>query len=201
MKQLMKVSVPLALLLGLTLPGRAAAQYYGGSYGAIGGGYGGAYSGSYGSFGGSYGGYTGSYGYGGMGSGFGAGSYAGPGYQGPTATGPGYIGPSGPFQPTPRPIFSPWLQMLRGGLPAANYAMGVVPTFQAQAMGSRYSQPEVAVLRQPPQEVEELVPQLPVTGHAVMYMTYGYYYGALNRGQVRSPLMLTPFSTTPPTRR
>src|ERR687884_711099 len=54
-------------------------------------------------------------------------SLAGAGYQGPTAVGPGYIGPAGPFAPTPRPAFSPALELLRGGNPAVNYFLGTVP--------------------------------------------------------------------------
>ena len=201
MKRLMLISVSLAGALGLALPSRAAAQYYGGGYGgSYGGGYGGgmgAYGGSYGSYGGSYGSYGGGYG-GSVGGGYG-GSYGGLGYQGPGATGAGYMGPSGPFQPTARPVFSPWLQMLRGGMPAANYAMGVLPTMQAQNMGSRFSLPNIPPMGQQPSELTELVPQLPATGHMSQYQSYGIYYNQLNRGPRYN--MYMPFRTTPPVRR
>src|SRR5262245_38574220 len=75
-------------------------------------------------------------------------TFAGPGYLGPTALGPGYIGPAGPFAPTPRPVFSPFLELLRGGNPAANYFLGTVPDLQAQAQAARFALPSGVGARQ-----------------------------------------------------
>jgi hypothetical protein len=170
MKRLLIGSMILASALTLALPGRAAAQAYQGQFG-----YPGAGSGYYGS------------------------TFAGPGYQGPTATGSGYIGPGGPFQATPRPILSPFQGLLLGNSPSVNYFMGAVPALQRQQQSTRFIMPEVGAFRQPSAGPDELLRQLPETGHPVQFLNYGSFYGSLNSGP-RST-MLTPYSSTPPPKR
>jgi hypothetical protein len=165
----MKHLLTLAVLLALALPGRAAAQT------------------------------VGQFGYPGPASGYFGSSFAGPGYMGPGATGSSYIGPSGPFSATPRPIFSPYLDLLRGGSPSANYFLGTVPSLQQQQQSVRFIMPEVGAFRQPRLDVDEVLRQLPETGHPVQFLSYGPFFSRLNAGP-RSA-MLTPYSVNPPTRR
>jgi hypothetical protein len=120
--------------------------------------------------------------------------FAGPGYLGPGALGPGYIGPPGPFAPTPRPVFSPFLELLRGGNPAANYFLGTVPDLQAQAQAARFALPTGIGGGQPTvvPYIDDLLPTLPQTGHATVFNNYGAYFSTLNPGGVRAPV-LNPF--------
>ena len=85
--------------------------------------------------------------------------------------------------------------------PVVRLYMGnrLVPSLSQQQQSTRYILPEVGSVRQPSQEGDELIPQIPPTGHYVQYMSYGMYYGTMNRGP-RSTL-LTPYSTAPPRRR
>src|SRR5205807_1613565 len=79
-----------------------------------------------------------------------------------------------------RPPISPYLDLLRGGLPAANYYLGVVPERERRNLqyGSvplpfdldrRYE----AVDRV---DADELAPTLPGTGHATAFMTTSPYF-------------------------
>jgi hypothetical protein len=169
MKRRLMLSAALTSALALLTPGRATAQY-GGQYSMPGPG-----AGYYGS------------------------TYAGPGYQGPTSTGAGYIGPgAGPFQASPRPVFSPYLNLL-GNNPASLYGTRLVPQLAAQQQSTRFIMPEPGTLVQPAPDVNALIPQNPPTGHGSMFMSYGSYYSQLNRGP-RS-ILLTPYSTVAPRRR
>jgi len=174
MKRLLTVCIILAPVLSLVLPGRAAAQA-------------------------AFGAYQGQFGYPGAGSGFPGSSFAGPGYLGPTATGAGYIGPGGPFQATPRPVISPALGLTLGRSNAANYFLGTVPNLQAQAQSTRFIMPDVGGARQLVAPTEEVLRVLPETGHPVQFLSYGPFYGSLNRGPQST--MLTPFGTAPPRKR
>jgi hypothetical protein len=81
---------------------------------------------------------------------------------------------------------SPYLNLLRGGDPAANYFAGVVPAFQNRA--------NFAYLRTAIQEVEqqsaayqrdeglELARPLDQTGHPTAFGYYSSYYPQLGRG-------------------
>jgi hypothetical protein len=128
---------------------------------------------------------------------YGGQGWAGPGYLGPGAVGPGYIGPPGPFAPTPRPTFSPYLELLRGGSPAVNYFLGTVPDLQAQAQAARFVLPPGLGAAQPGPVtyIDDLLPTLPQTGHPTVFGNYGAYYGTLNPGGRRAP-MLNPFAAT-----
>ena len=167
MKRLLMVSIVLAPVLTLALPGRAAAQY------------------------------VGQFGYPGAGSGYYGSSFAGPGYLGPGATGSSYIGPGGgPFQAAPRPVLSPALGLRLGVSPSANLFLGTYSSLQQQQQSTRFITPDVGGVRQLTAPTEEVLRVLPETGHPVQFLSYGSFYGSLNRGPQST--MLTPFSATPP---
>src|SRR5262245_39849947 len=104
--------------------------------------------------------------------------------------------------PTGQPRLSPYLNLLRGGNPAANYYMGVVPEierrrFESQAIaGFQYLEQPTAT---PPAagggSEDELFPRLSQTGHPVQYMNAAPYY---NMGTSRAPTQRTqPFQSQP----
>jgi hypothetical protein len=80
------------------------------------------------------------------------------------------------------PPLSPWLNMLRGGNPAVNYYLGVIPEAQQRTLNAQFStqmlnqrlgaEPEVP-------EMEELLPTLPGTWHGTQFMNASPYF-ALN---------------------
>jgi hypothetical protein len=83
-----------------------------------------------------------------------------------------------------QPPLSPWLNMLRGGNPAANYYLGVVPEARQRTLNAQFgaqlqmmnqgigSEPESP-------EMEDLVPTLAGTGHGTQFMNASPYF-ALN---------------------
>src|SRR4051794_13099408 len=82
---------------------------------------------------------------------------SGPGYGSGYTNYSGIAGYSGysrtaasqtPFQATPRPAFSPYLELLRGGSPAANYFLGVVPS-QRPNISSGPLPPDVSQIVRP----------------------------------------------------
>ena len=165
MKRLLMVTILLAPVLTLALPGRAAAQF------------------------------VGQFGYPGPGAGYYGAQPAGPGYLGPGATGGGYIGPGGPFSATPRPIISPSLGLRLGASAAANYFLSTVPTMQQQAQSTRFIMPEVGGVRPPSVATEEVLRVLPETGHPTTFLSYGSFYNSLNRGPqstMLTPFSATP---------
>jgi hypothetical protein len=104
-------------------------------------------------------------------------------------TSPSYLlGPQGfPNQPA----LSPWLNMLRGGNPAANYFLGVLPEYDR-----RYFQAGVSSLlpglessapgAQGPNQMDiTAIPVLNQTGHLSAFGAYGMYYNM--------PVQLRPF--------
>jgi hypothetical protein len=102
-------------------------------------------------------------------------------FQPPTAPnyGPGY-----------RPQLSPYLNLLRGGDPAANYYLGTLPEFQrranAQLFGSEISELDRRVFGTIPTEEQRLQQALPASGHPTAFGYTGYYFGGstpANRGQ------------------
>jgi hypothetical protein len=87
------------------------------------------------------------------------------------------------YNPYSRPTLSPYLNLLRGGLPAANYYMGVIPEIDRRYQQNRVNQ-EISDLerrRVAGPEVEELLPTLPETGHATGFMTLAPYFGGTNQ--------------------
>jgi hypothetical protein len=120
--------------------------------------------------------------------------------------GAGY-GPRAPaVNPLGRPGLSPYLNLLRGGNPAANYYMGVVPEaerrYNARQFSSAIADLEQRTATPPTAEgvfEEELPPKgLPPTGHAATFLNASPYFGgtgALPRG---TPTRRT--TTAPPPR-
>jgi hypothetical protein len=104
---------------------------------------------------------------------------------------PNYGGPIAPVAPTPynsTRVMSPYLQMLRGGDPAANYYGGVLPEQQR-----RFNETNQYLYR-PTLEfgalnnmiddrvnLDVLEQQLPPTGHATGFMIYNSYYNLPNQ--------------------
>src|SRR5258708_13669176 len=57
-----------------------------------------------------------------------------PNYQFSPYARPNYVG-------SPRPVLSPYLNLLRGGNPAANYFLGVLPEFERRANAYHFGTP------------------------------------------------------------
>lgn len=77
-----------------------------------------------------------------------------------------------------RPGLSPYLNLLRGGNPATNYYLGVLPELDRRANTTLFRS-ELDLLSQPtppPKTPEELLPSSPGTGHPAYFMYYGSYY-------------------------
>jgi hypothetical protein len=98
----------------------------------------------------------------------------------PPRYGPGYT-----------PLLSPWLNMLRGGDPAANYFLGVEPEFQRrQDRNALYGQVQGLsnLLPARPQIREgDIDTPLPSTGHATAFGYTGSYFGTGPQISGRSP--------------
>ncbi len=87
------------------------------------------------------------------------------------------------FSPYNRPGLSPYLNFLRGGDPAANYYLGVIPERQRRAAEYQF-QSSILDLergeRAAPTDLdaEDLLPALPGTGHPAVFMNYGSYFSS-----------------------
>jgi hypothetical protein len=99
-------------------------------------------------------------------------------FQAPTRPnyGPGY-----------RPQLSPYLNLIRGGDPAANYYLGTLPEFQrrqnAQLFSTEISELDRRTLGNV-QTTEQLLGQpLPGTGHPTAFGSTLYYFGSSNPNQ------------------
>ena len=83
-----------------------------------------------------------------------------------------------------RPGLSPYLNMLRGGSPAANYYLGVVLEFERRALDVQYGSALIDLERRAAApasgEDEDLLPSLPGTGHPAVF---GYYQPYFNMGR------------------
>src|SRR5260370_31720403 len=81
--------------------------------------------------------------------------------------GPGLISPYNSSFTRPGPNLSPYLNLLRGGNPAANYYLGVVPEVERRNNAAQFSagiQDLARRLEAPAEGTEELLPTLPQTG-------------------------------------
>lgn len=83
------------------------------------------------------------------------------------------------------PPLSPWLNMLRGGNPAVNYYLGVLPEFQQRTLNAQYGA-QLQMMNQrlgaegaEAPEMNELLPTLSGTGHGTQFMNASPYF-ALN---------------------
>jgi hypothetical protein len=97
--------------------------------------------------------------------------------------------PYSPYTPYPRaglynpyssPALSPYLNLRRGGSPAANYYLGVVPEVQRRQQYNQLNAEirDVEQRRLTPlaPDTEALVPQLPETGHATQFLNVSPYF-------------------------
>ena len=81
-----------------------------------------------------------------------------------------------PFGPNAQPVLSPFLNLLRGGDPAVNYFLDVVPALQKQ---NQQQQPTIAAPKidvKLDEQFQEAVgrPPLRATGHSTGFLTPGW---------------------------
>jgi hypothetical protein len=85
------------------------------------------------------------------------------------------------YGPGYRPQLSPYLNLIRGGDPAANYYLGTLPEFQrranAQQFSSEISELDKRVFGNIPTEEQRLGQPLPGTGHPTAFGYTGYFFG------------------------
>src|SRR3954469_14020477 len=83
------------------------------------------------------------------------------------------------YGPGYRPQLSPYLNLLRGGDPAANYYLGTLPEMQrranAQTFSSEISELDRRVLGNVPTEETRLFQPLPGSGHPTAFGNTGSY--------------------------
>jgi len=105
--------------------------------------------------------------YGGYGGAAGIGAYHGYGGLG-TSYGP--------------PLLSPYLNLLRGGDPAANYFLGVVPEARQRQYNAQFANAVYNLDRSiyQPAEGDELPEITTTTGHPTAFMNTGSYFGSMN---------------------
>jgi hypothetical protein len=113
--------------------------------------------------------------------------------------GPGVVSPYNSSFTRPGPNLSPYLNLLRGGNPAANYYLGVVPEVERRNNAAQFRAGIADLSRrlETPLEPgrEELFPSLPETGHPVQFQNYSYYFGGGAPG--RPPLQAGAPATPP----
>ena len=85
-----------------------------------------------------------------------------------------------------RPQLSPYLNLLRGGDPAANYYAGVVPAFQQRAVNAQYGSAIVDLDRRVygPAGEGDIGDITNTTGHPTAFLNTSSYFGALNAPRV-----------------
>lgn len=86
------------------------------------------------------------------------------------------------FTPFSQPTLSPYLNMLRGGNPAANYYLGVIPE-RYQRSTNALLQSEIYQLERTPVagiDPLEAPARLSATGHTSQFMNYAPYYNINN---------------------
>jgi hypothetical protein len=101
--------------------------------------------------------------------------------------GPGLVAPYGSSFTRPGPNLSPYLNLLRGGSPAANYYLGVIPEVERRNSAAQFAAGIQDLSRQieaPPLEGAEqpLLPTLAQTGHPVQFGNYSGYFGSSGFG-------------------
>ncbi len=93
--------------------------------------------------------------------------------------------PSRPnYGPGYRPQLSPYLNLLRGGDPAANYYLGTLPEFQrrsnAQQFSTEISELDRRTLGNVATAEQRILQPLPVSGHPTGFGTTLNYFGSSN---------------------
>ena len=98
---------------------------------------------------------------------------------------PGGYGGTGYNNPYGRQQLSPYLNLLRGGDPAANYYAGVLPAFQQRAVNAQYGSAIVDLDRRVYGPGEGDIGELTTsTGHPTAFLNTASYFGALNAPRV-----------------
>ncbi len=99
---------------------------------------------------------------------------------------PGGYGSAGYYNPYGRQQLSPYLNLLRGGDPAANYYAGVVPAFQQRAVNAQYGSAIVDLDRRVygPAGEGDIGDLTSTTGHPTAFLNTSSYFGALNAPRV-----------------
>ncbi len=97
----------------------------------------------------------------------------------------GYGG-AGYYNPYGRQQLSPYLNLLRGGDPAANYYAGVVPAFQQRAVNAQYGSALGDLDRRVygPAGEGDIGELTTSTGHPTAFLNTASYFGALNAPRV-----------------
>ena len=95
-----------------------------------------------------------------------------PNYQFSPYARPNYVG-------SPRPQLSPYLNLLRGGNPAANYFLGVLPEFERRANAYQFSNAindleQRDLMANPSEDPLQLTSG---TGHPTAFANTGSYFG------------------------
>ncbi len=95
------------------------------------------------------------------------------------AQGSRYGGQPSNYGPYSRPALSPALNLIRGGDPAANYYLGVIPERDRRATGIQYG----AELQELDQRMSRTngdrggdLPRLGPTGHSTFFLNHSTYY-------------------------
>jgi hypothetical protein len=100
-----------------------------------------------------------------------------------------YYGPSYGGYGRSGPALSPWLNLTRGGNPAANYFLGVLPEIDRRATKAEVNSTLMDLERRielpgptVPGGTDDILGDLktgalPPTGHAAVFTAYGSYYG------------------------
>lgn len=103
--------------------------------------------------------------------------------------GTGWAGAQSPYFPTrvganpyQQPTLSPYLNLLRAGDPAANYYLLVRPEFRQRSLNAEFGSAILDLERRGPERpavpADELVPALPSTGHAAVFVNTGGYFNS-----------------------
>jgi hypothetical protein len=90
------------------------------------------------------------------------------------------------YNPYGRPQLSPYLNLLRGGDPAANYYAGVLPAFQQRAVNAQYGSAIVGLDQRVygPGGEGDIADLTNTTGHPTAFLNTASYFGALNAPRV-----------------
>jgi hypothetical protein len=103
----------------------------------------------------------------------------------------------------PGPNLSPYLNLLRGGNPAANYYLGVVPEVERRnnAAAFRAGIQDLAQRVENLPEQDQVFTSLPQTGHPVQFFNLGAYFGTDPRLSGSQQQLGQPAGSSAPRRR
>jgi len=95
--------------------------------------------------------------------------------------GPGLVSPYNSSFTRPGPSLSPYLNLLRGGNPAANYYLGVIPEIERRNNAAAFSAGILDLSQRidnPVGGTDQLFANLPQTGHPVQFFNFSTYFGS-----------------------